>query len=79
MLVVMTAVACLLSYSDYVQAKALEYTFGFNLLWLTMIPATYAVFRAVLLLERRVRRPDGSGDAIGRSSSRRRVCARHRR
>jgi 4-hydroxybenzoate polyprenyltransferase len=54
MLVVMTAVACLLSYSDYVQAKALEYTFGFNLLWLTMIPATYAVFRAVLLLERGV-------------------------
>lgn len=55
MLVVMTAVACLLSYSDYVQAKALEYTpkgGGFNLLWLTMLPATYALFRAVLLLER---------------------------
>lgn len=56
MLVVMTAVACLLSYSDYVQApRQIEaYTRGFNLLWLTLIPATYAIFRAVLLLERGV-------------------------
>lgn len=52
MLVVMTAVACLLSYSDYVQAQAHLYLKGFNLLWLTLIPATYAIFRAVLLLER---------------------------
>ena len=52
MLVVMTAIACLLSYSDYVQAQAHLYLKGFNLLWLTLIPATYAIFRAVLLLER---------------------------
>lgn len=52
MLVVITAVASLLSYSDYVQGQAEHYTRGFNLLWLTLVPATYALLRAVLLLER---------------------------
>lgn len=54
MLVVITAVASLLSYSDYVQGQADKYTMGFNLLWLTLVPATYALLRAVLLLERGV-------------------------
>ncbi len=54
MLVVITAVASLLSYSDYVIGQAALYTHGFNLLWLTLVPATYALLRAVLLLERGV-------------------------
>jgi decaprenyl-phosphate phosphoribosyltransferase len=54
MAVVVTAVATLVSYSDYVQAQSAKYTLGFNLLWLTMLPATYAMLRCIVLVERGV-------------------------
>ena len=54
MAVVVTGVAALLTYSDYVQVQAPAYTIGFNLLWLTMLPATYGLLRAMVLLERGV-------------------------
>lgn len=50
--VVVTAVATLVSYSDYVQAQGAKYTLGFNLLWLTMLPATYGLLRCIVLVER---------------------------
>lgn len=52
MAAVVTGVATLVSYSDYVQAQSQKYTLGFNLLWLTMIPATYGLLRCLVLLER---------------------------
>lgn len=52
MVVVVTGVATLLSYSEYVQSQSARYTLGFNLLWLTLLPATYALLRALVLLER---------------------------
>ncbi|GJM18570.1 MAG: decaprenyl-phosphate phosphoribosyltransferase [Phycisphaeraceae bacterium] len=61
MVVVVTAVATLLGYAGYVQTRDGSYQlelgsgplagFGFNLLWLTMLPATYGLLRAMLLLE----------------------------
>lgn len=51
MVVVVTAVACLITYAGYVQAQAGRYTQGFNLLWLTMLPATYGLLRAMTLTE----------------------------
>lgn len=51
MAVVVTAVACLITYAGYVQAQALRYTLGFNLLWLTMLPATYGLLRSIVLME----------------------------
>lgn len=51
MVVVVTAVACLITYAGYVQAQAPRYTQGFNLLWLTMLPATYGLLRAMTLTE----------------------------
>lgn len=52
MVVVMTAVATLVLYAGYIQARDEKYTFGFNLLWLTVLPATYALLRSILLVER---------------------------
>jgi decaprenyl-phosphate phosphoribosyltransferase len=52
MVVVVTAVACLITYAGYVQAQSERYTWGFNLLWLTMLPATYGLLRALHLVER---------------------------
>lgn len=52
MVVVMTAVATLITYAGYVEAKAEDYTRGFNLLWLTMLPATFALLRCIVLVER---------------------------
>lgn len=56
MAVVVTAVATLLSYAGYVQAREIDYTDpamgNFNLLWLTILPATYGLFRCIVLLER---------------------------
>lgn len=52
MSVVVTAVATLVTYSGYVQSHEAEYTWGFNLLWLTMLPATYGLLRCIVLLER---------------------------
>ncbi len=66
MAVVVTAVATLLTYAGYVQSRAGDFTvkfgaapveasgggFGLNLLWLTMLPSTLAVLRAMVQLER---------------------------
>jgi 4-hydroxybenzoate polyprenyltransferase len=59
MFVVVTAVATLLIYAFYVQSRDVAYKMplagfpgGVNVLWLTMIPATYAMARAIVLLER---------------------------
>jgi decaprenyl-phosphate phosphoribosyltransferase len=52
MAVVVTGVATLLSYSEYVRGQAEKYTLGFNLLWLTLLPATYGLLRCILLVER---------------------------
>jgi len=52
MAVVVTAVAALLTYSGYVQDRGESFTRGFNLLWLTVLPATYCMFRCIVLLER---------------------------
>jgi len=59
MFVVVTAVATLITYAFYVQSReaAFKHIFpgfpeGFNTLWLTMLPATFALARAIVLLER---------------------------
>jgi decaprenyl-phosphate phosphoribosyltransferase len=52
MMVVVTAVVSLVTYAGYVQERAGQYTVGFNLLWLTMLPATYGLLRCIVLLER---------------------------
>jgi decaprenyl-phosphate phosphoribosyltransferase len=63
MAVVVTAVASLLTYAGYVQSQAEHYTtfiagaadhgarWGFNLLWLTVLPATYGLLRSMVLVE----------------------------
>lgn len=58
MAVVVTAVGTLLTYAGYVTTRESDFSWptgnpdqGFNLLWITMIPATYALLRAMLLLE----------------------------
>jgi decaprenyl-phosphate phosphoribosyltransferase len=52
MAVVVTGVATLLTYTSYVQAQALYFEGQFNVLWLTVLPATYALFRCIVLLDR---------------------------
>lgn len=59
MFVVVTAVATLITYAFYVQSRdhgglVLLHGFpeGVNLLWLSVIPATYALARSIVLLER---------------------------
>lgn len=52
MVVVVTAVATLITYAGYVQARGEKWPEEMNILWLTMLPATYGVFRSMLLLER---------------------------
>lgn len=63
MAVVMTAVGTLVTYAGYVEDQEGVYgpsieavangaAWGFNWLWLTMIPATYALLRCIVLLER---------------------------
>lgn len=51
MLVVVTGVGALITYAGYVQYRGPSFHLGFNLLWLTMLPATYALARSMLLLE----------------------------
>jgi len=51
MSVVVTGVASLLTYAGYVQSQQDFYTRGFNLLWLTMLPATYGLMRAMVKVE----------------------------
>jgi 4-hydroxybenzoate polyprenyltransferase len=50
MAVVVTGVATLMGYTIYVQAQE-AYTYGFNLLWLTVLPATYVLLRVVVVIE----------------------------
>lgn len=52
MAVVVTGVATLVTYAGYVQGSGSRYEWGFNLLWLTMLPATYGLLRCIVLLER---------------------------
>lgn len=60
MVVVVTAVATLLTYAGFTQSKDEVYTttlwassgFGINLLWLTILPAIYGLIRCIVLLER---------------------------
>ena len=60
MVVVVTAVATLLTYAGYTQTREANFIFvlsdagGFslNLLWLTILPAMYALLRSITLLER---------------------------
>lgn len=51
MAVVVTGVATLLTYSLYTQEQDALYTYGFNLLWITVLPVTYALLRAIVLIE----------------------------
>ncbi len=52
MAVMVTAVITLMTYALYVQDLGPRYTRGFNLMWLTMLPAFYGLFRCVVLIER---------------------------
>jgi 4-hydroxybenzoate polyprenyltransferase len=61
MAVVVTAVAALLSYAGYVQARESEFQFalgsvpaGFNWMWLSIVPAAFVVLRAMVVLEKGV-------------------------
>ena len=38
-------------YAFYVQAKDAPVVIGFNLLWLTILPATFGLLRCILVLE----------------------------
>lgn len=51
MVVVVTAVGTLMTYAAYVQAADVSVNLGFNILWLTLLPATYAMLRCIVLLE----------------------------
>ncbi len=51
MAMVVTGVATLITYAQYVQSQSELYTRGFNLLWLTMLPATYCLLRAMVKVE----------------------------
>lgn len=51
MAVVVTAVSTLLTYGSYVQSLGAQHVVGFNLMWLTMLPAFFGMFRAILMLE----------------------------
>jgi 4-hydroxybenzoate polyprenyltransferase len=51
MVVVVTGVATLVTYAGFVQDRSDAYHLGFNLLWLTMLPATYGLIRCITLLE----------------------------
>ncbi|MEM7623009.1 MAG: UbiA prenyltransferase family protein [Planctomycetota bacterium] len=60
MLLVVSAVATLLTYAAYVVTREPDYSVGgfgldagggFNLLWLTVLPATFGLLRAIMLLE----------------------------
>lgn len=56
MVVVMSAVATLVLYAGYVQDRggtwSPEWAGGFNVLWLTILPATFALLRCIVLVER---------------------------
>ncbi|GJQ29543.1 MAG: decaprenyl-phosphate phosphoribosyltransferase [Phycisphaerae bacterium] len=50
--VVVTGVVALVAYAGYVIVQESKYTFGFNLLWVTILPATYGLLRCIVQLER---------------------------
>lgn len=50
--VVVTGVVALVAYAGYVIVQESKYTFGFNLLWVTILPATYGLLRCIVHLER---------------------------
>lgn len=52
MAVVVTAVITLMTYALYVNDQGERYIAGFNLMWLTVLPATYALLRAIVIIER---------------------------
>ena len=52
MAVVVTAVATLMGYAAYVVAQARPDARGFDPLWLTTLPATYCLLRAIVMIER---------------------------
>lgn len=52
MAVVVTAVVTLVTYAFYLQSKEGAVVVGFSLLWLTILPATFALLRAIVLVER---------------------------
>ena len=54
MAMVVTAVSTLLTYGSYVQLSGQQYVVGFNLIWLTMLPAFYGLFRAIVKVEQGV-------------------------
>lgn len=51
MAVVVTAVATLVNYTSYVQTQVEEVGRGFEVFWLTVLPATYGLFRCIVLLD----------------------------
>lgn len=54
MFVAVTAVVTLVIYALYVQEVGADYTHGFNLLWLTVLPTTYGLLRSFVLLDKGV-------------------------
>lgn len=52
MAVMVSGVVSLVSYAGYIQDSGKKYELGFNLLWLTILPATYGLLRCIVLLER---------------------------
>ncbi|CAG1010708.1 decaprenyl-phosphate phosphoribosyltransferase [Phycisphaerales bacterium] len=50
--VIATGVVSLVAYATYVISREADFHFGFNLLWLTILPATYGLFRCIVQLER---------------------------
>jgi decaprenyl-phosphate phosphoribosyltransferase len=58
MATVVTGVALLVTYAGYLESRQDQYTMplwgfaaGFNLLWITIIPATFGLLRSIVLLE----------------------------
>jgi hypothetical protein len=59
MSVVVTSVAALITYAFYVQSREAQFTFtttlipaGINWLWISLLPATFALLRSMVLIER---------------------------
>ncbi len=52
MAVVVTGVTTLVTYAFYIQNKPHIETAGFSVLWLTMLPSTYGLLRAIVCVER---------------------------
>ena len=51
MAVVVTGVTTLVTYAFYIQSREDPVIVGFSLLWLTMLPSTYGLLRAIVMLE----------------------------